>query len=154
MSPLPALLPPDAARAAVMRAVRARDTGPERAVRRMLHAMGYRFRLHRADLPGRPDVVFPARRKAVLVHGCFWHGHACARGARAPKRNAAYWSAKIARNAARDAADAAALAARGWTALVVWECALCEPAALEAALAAFLGPPGGVATPSPPARPR
>ena len=125
-----------------MRAVRARDTGPEIAVRRLLHRLGYRFRLHRADLPGHPDLAFPARRAAVFVHGCFWHGHDCPRGARAPKTNAAYWAAKIARNRARDAETRAALEARGWRAAVVWECALRDPAAVAAALAAFLGPPG------------
>lgn len=135
-------LPPDAARAAVMRAVRGRDTGPELAVRRMLHAAGYRFRLQRADLPGKPDVVFPARRAVVFVHGCFWHGHDCKRGARAPRRNADYWSAKIARNMARDAEVAAALGALGWRSHVVWECALRDPAAVAAGLRAFLGPPG------------
>lgn len=143
MTRLPGFEAPDAARARVMRAVRGRDTAPERAVRRMLHAMGYRFRLHRADLPGRPDVVLPGRRAVVFVHGCFWHGHDCRRGARAPKRNADYWAAKVARNRARDAATAAALAAAGWRVFVVWECALRDRPALAAALAAFLGPPGG-----------
>lgn len=134
--------PPDAARSRTMRAVRGRDTAPERAVRGLLHAMGYRFRLHRRDLPGTPDLAFPARRAVVFVHGCFWHGHDCRRGARAPRRNAGYWAAKIARNGARDAATAAALAALRWRSFVVWECALRDPAALGAELRAFLGPPG------------
>lgn len=136
------MLAPDPVRSATMRAVKARDTGPERAVRRLLHGLGYRYRLHRADLPGTPDLVFAARRKVVFVHGCFWHGHPCRRGARAPVRNAAYWSAKIARNAARDAETLTRLAALGWGARVVWECALKERATLEADLVAFLGPPG------------
>jgi DNA mismatch endonuclease (patch repair protein) len=136
--------PPDAARSRTMRAVRGRDTGPELAVRRLLHGLGYRFRLHSADLPGTPDLAFPGRRCAVFVPGCVWHGHDCPRGARAPRRNAAYWSAKIARNRARDAAAAAALASLGWRAHVVWECALRDTAALEAGLTAFLGPPGAV----------
>nr|WP_290749252.1 very short patch repair endonuclease [Amaricoccus sp.] len=139
---MPPIAAPDAARSRTMRAVRGRDTGPEMAVRRLLHAMGYRFRLHRADLPGTPDLVFPGRRAAVFVHGCFWHGHDCARGARAPRRNAEYWAAKIERNRARDAAAAAALAAGGWRSLVVWECGLRDRAGLAAGLAAFLGPPG------------
>lgn len=140
---LPALAtPPDAARSATMRAVRGRDTGPERAVRRLLHRLGYRFRLCRADLPGRPDLAFPSRRAAIFVHGCFWHGHDCRRGARAPRRNADYWAAKIARNVARDAGTMAALERLGWRGLVVWECALRDPARLEAELRAFLGPPG------------
>lgn len=143
---LPPAEAPDAARSRTMRAVRGRDTGPERTLRRLLHGLGYRFRLHRAGLPGTPDLVFPARRKAVFVHGCFWHGHDCKRGARAPKRNADYWRAKIARNVARDATQQAALAAAGWESLVVWECALKEPEALLRAVAAFLGPPGRVGT--------
>ncbi len=142
-APLPAPeTAPDAARSRVMRAVKARGTGPELAVRRLVHGLGYRFRLHRADLPGKPDLLFPGRRKAIFVHGCFWHGHDCPRGARAPKRNAAYWSAKIARNAARDAAVPASLEALGWQAFVVWECALKEQGPLAAALQDFLGPPG------------
>lgn len=136
------LEPPDPARSRIMRAVKARDTGPERVVRRLLHRLGYRYRLHRVDLPGTPDLVFPGRRRVVFVHGCFWHGHACARGARAPKRNASYWSAKIARNVARDAEAQARLAALGWKALVVWECGLKDREALEARLRAFLGQPG------------
>ena len=140
------MLPPDPARAAVMRAVKARDTGPELIVRRLLFARGYRYRLHRADLPGKPDLVFPARRAVVFVHGCFWHGHACKRGARAPRRNADYWAAKIARNVARDAAAQAALAASGWRSHVVWECALRDRAKAMAALEEFLGPPNGART--------
>lgn len=111
-------------RSAVMRAVRGRDTGPELRVRRALHAAGFRFRLQRADLPGRPDLVLPRHRLAVFVHGCFWHGHDCPRGRRAPKTNAAYWQAKIARNRTRDAAAQAALTAAGWTPVIIWECAL------------------------------
>lgn len=143
MSALPGIAAPDEARSRVMRAVRGRDTGPEMAVRRLLHGMGYRFRLHRADLPGTPDLVFPARRTVVFVHGCFWHGHDCPRGARAPRRNADYWAAKVARNRARDLRTAAALDAAGWRSLEIWECALRDRAALAAALVAFLGPPGG-----------
>ncbi len=122
-----------------MRAVRSRDTAPEMQVRRMLHAMGYRYRLHRADLPGKPDIVFAARRRAIFVNGCFWHGHDCRRGARIPATNAAYWRAKIARNVARDRETLARLAALGWAALVVWECDLRERDALTARLSGFLG---------------
>jgi DNA mismatch endonuclease (patch repair protein) len=142
VSALPAIDPPDAARSRTMRAVRGRDTGPERRVRRLLFGLGYRYRLHRAGLPGTPDLVFPARRAVVFVHGCFWHGHDCRRGARAPKRNAAYWAAKVCRNRERDAAVTAALAAAGWRSHVVWECALNDPVTLSEALVAFLGPPG------------
>lgn len=108
-----------------MRRVKARDTKPELLVRRTLRELGHvGYRLDRRDLPGRPDIAFIGRRRAIFVHGCFWHGHDCKRGARAPKTNAEYWRAKIARNVARDAAALDALAARGWRALVVWECEL------------------------------
>jgi DNA mismatch endonuclease (patch repair protein) len=112
-------------RSAVMRRVKGRDTAPERRVRAMLRAAGLTgYRLHRRDLPGRPDIAFVGRRAAIFVHGCFWHGHDCRRGARAPKANAAYWTAKIARNRARDAAAAEALRERGWRVFTVWECAV------------------------------
>ena len=89
-------------RSAVMRRVRGKDTGPEMVVRRLLTALGYRYRLHRADLPGRPDIVFPGRRKAIFVHGCFWHGHDCRAGRNRPASNTSYWSVKLARTMARD----------------------------------------------------
>jgi DNA mismatch endonuclease (patch repair protein) len=126
-------------RSRIMRAVKGADTAPEMAVRRMAHRMGYRFRLHRKDLPGKPDLVFPRLRKVVFVHGCFWHGHGCARGARAPKANAAYWRAKIGRNRVRDARNLLALKAEGWRAAVVWECELKDAARVKKRLAAFLG---------------
>ncbi|WP_395667044.1 very short patch repair endonuclease [Methylocella sp.] len=128
----------DALRSATMRAVKSKDTRPERLVRSLAHRLGFRFRLHRADLPGSPDLVFPGRRAAVFVHGCFWHGHDCRRGARAPKTNAAYWRAKIARNRARDETAAAALAALGWRVLTIWECETADAAALERRLSGFL----------------
>lgn len=109
-------------RSAVMRAVKSRDTAPELKVRRAAHALGLRFRLKRDDLPGKPDLVFPARRTALFVHGCFWHGHDCPRGARVPQANRAYWTAKIARNVARDAAAQKALRKLGWKPAVIWEC--------------------------------
>ncbi len=111
-------------RSAVMRAVKGRDTTPELAVRRILRAAGVGYRLGGAGLPGRPDVVMKGRRVALFVHGCFWHGHDCARGARKPKANAEYWAAKIARNRERDAAHEAALALLGWRVVTVWECAI------------------------------
>ena len=107
-----------------MRRVKGRDTGPELKVRRLLWAAGFRYRLHRKDLPGRPDIVLARRRAAIFVHGCFWHGHDCARGARAPKANAVYWAGKIARNRDRDARVVAELTAMGWRPFVVWECEL------------------------------
>jgi len=109
-------------RSAVMRAIKSRDTTPEMKVRRAAHALGLRFRLHRADLPGKPDLVFPAKRTAVFVHGCFWHGHDCARGARMPQNNRDYWQAKISRNIARDKASLEELIKLGWKPRVIWEC--------------------------------
>lgn len=121
-------------RSAVMRRVKARNTGPEIAVRRLLWGAGYRYRLHRADLPGRPDLSLASRRAAIFVHGCFWHGHDCVRGARKPKANADYWAAKIIRNRDRDARAVSALAKLGWRSIVIWECELREPQVLLARL--------------------
>lgn len=128
-----------AERSAVMAAVKGRGTKPEMIVRRLVHALGYRYRLHRKDLPGKPDLVFAGRRAVIFVHGCFWHGHDCARGAREPKQNAAYWAAKIARNRERDAANAVALCQAGWRVLTVWECEMKDRTALAARLQGFLG---------------
>jgi DNA mismatch endonuclease (patch repair protein) len=128
-------------RSEVMRRVHGRDTGPERKVRSLLTRMGLRYRLHRRDLPGSPDVVFAKRRVALFVHGCFWHGHDCARGARTPKTNAEYWIRKIGRNRARDAEVQRRLAEVGWRALVVWECELKDEARLAERLAAELEAP-------------
>lgn len=127
-------------RSAIMRAVKSRGTAPELAVRASVRALGYgrRYRLNGAALPGKPDLVFGAMGKAVFVHGCFWHGHDCKRGARQPKDNAAYWRAKVERNRARDSAALKALRASGWSALVVWECDTRDAAALSRKLAAFL----------------
>ena len=121
-----------------MRAVKSRDTGPELAVRKLLREIAAGYRLHRADLPGKPDIVYGRRKLAIFVHGCFWHGHDCARGARAPRDNAEYWRAKIARNRARDTANLDKLAALGWRCLVIHECALKDRAALRATLTAAL----------------
>ena len=124
-----------------MAAVRAKDTTPELRIRKVLHALGYRFRIHRRDLPGKPDIVLPNRRLAVFVHGCFWHGHDCARGARVPKANRDYWLGKVRRNRARDAASRAALEAAGWRVETIWECALKDRPALEARVRGFLSRP-------------
>ena len=113
-----------ALRSRIMRAVKGQDTKPELLVRSALHRSGFRFRLHRKDLPGKPDLVFPGRRKVVFVHGCFWHGHNCKRGARAPKNNAEYWRSKIERNRARDERNREALNSAGWKVGTVWECEL------------------------------
>jgi DNA mismatch endonuclease (patch repair protein) len=115
-------------RSRVMAAVRGRNTGPERSVRAALFAAGYRYRLHRRDLPGAPDIVLPRFRVAVLVHGCFWHGHECPRGRR-PASNTEFWNRKLDGNIARDQANQAALRAAGWQVVVIWQCALAEACA-------------------------
>ena len=125
-------------RSAVMRRVRGRDTTPEMTVRRALTRLGARYRLHRKDLPGNPDVVLPGRKLALFVHGCFWHGHDCARGARVPKQNRDYWVAKVERNRQRDARSRAALEALGWRVETIWECELKAAEALDARLTALL----------------
>lgn len=123
---------PPLTRSQTMARVKSKNTTPELKVRAYLWRAGLRYRLHRADLPGKPDVVFPGRRAVVFVHGCFWHGHDCPRGARPPKDNADYWRRKIERNRARDAKAAGDLAALGWRVLTVWECELKDPARLDA----------------------
>jgi DNA mismatch endonuclease (patch repair protein) len=127
-------------RSAVMRAIKSRDTGPELAVRALVRELGYarRYRLNGASLPGKPDLVFGAMNKVVFVHGCFWHGHDCKRGARQPKDNATYWRAKIGRNVARDCTTLKALRDGGWSALVIWECETRDRGALSRKLAKFL----------------
>src|SRR6201985_300284 len=127
-------------RSAVMRRVKGKDTAPELKVRAALRRLGVGSRLHRAALPGKPDIAMPGRKLAIFVHGCFWHGHDCARGARMPKSNADYWRAKIARNRERDLKTLTAYAAMGWRALVVYECDLKDKAALSARLAEALRP--------------
>ncbi|HEX6859297.1 MAG TPA: DNA mismatch endonuclease Vsr [Caulobacteraceae bacterium] len=129
---------PPEKRSAVMRRVKGRDTTPEKTVRRLLTALGARYRLHRKDLPGTPDVIMPGRRLAIFVHGCFWHGHDCARGARAPKANRDYWTAKVARNRARDTAAREALETAGWRVETLWECELKDEAAVSARLSRML----------------
>lgn len=121
-----------------MRAIKGRDTGPELTVRRLLHAMGYRFRLHRRDLPGSPDVVLPRLRAAIFIHGCFWHRHACSRGRSEPSTRRTFWRAKFAANVKRDRRAARALRCEGWRVLVVWECQTRDLERLRERLARFL----------------
>ena len=138
-------------RSANMAAIRAKGMKPEMAVRRLVHAMGYRYRLHRKDLPGKPDLVFGPRRKVIFVHGCFWHRHKdpdC-KIARLPKSRLDYWLPKLERNVARDAAAREALEAAGWDVFEVWECQIKrgDLDALADRLRDFLGPvKGGQAT--------
>lgn len=129
-----------AKRSAVMRRVKGRNTTPEMKVRKALTRLGARYRLHRKDLPGNPDIVMPGRRLAIFVHGCFWHGHDCARGARVPKQNREYWVTKVGRNVARDGRSAEALAAQGWRVEVIWECELRDAEALEVRLNGMVRP--------------
>ena len=128
-------------RSNIMKSVGSRDTGPELAVRRLLHRLGYRYRLHRRDLPGRPDIVFPVRRKAIFIHGCFWHGHNCDKG-KLPKSRTDYWTPKIEMNRDRDVRAIARLEDAGWQTLLVWQCELKGLDAISRVLREFLGPPG------------
>ncbi len=125
-------------RSAVMRSVKGRGTQPELAVRKLIWSLGGRYRLNRADLPGKPDIVLAGRRLTVFVHGCFWHGHDCARGARIPKANREYWTAKVSRNRARDGVATNALEVTGWRVEVVWECELKDRPGLEARVRGWL----------------
>jgi DNA mismatch endonuclease (patch repair protein) len=129
-------------RSYIMSRVGSKDTTPELSVRRLLHGLGYRYRLHAKRLPGSPDLCFPARRRVIFVHGCYWHGHDC-RWGRLPKSRVEYWEAKIAANRRRDLDRIADLAGLGWSSLVIWQCETRDTAALTAKLVAFLGPPGG-----------
>ena len=131
-------VPPERRR--VMAAVTSKNTAPEMRVRRLLHGMGYRFRLHRRDLPGTPDIVLPGRRKVIEVRGCFWHHHpdpAC-RNATLPRTRADWWAEKLARNVERDARNLAALQAQYWSVLVLWECEMKDDATLISRLRSFL----------------
>lgn len=114
-------------RSQMMAGIRAKDTKPELIVRRHLHAAGYRFRLHRTDLPGTPDIVLPKYRTAILVHGCFWHRHTKCRLAYTPKTRPQYWAEKFAQNVARDRKNLLMLHQLGWNVVIVWECAVRNP---------------------------
>lgn len=121
-----------------MARVGSRDTRPEMLVRRLVHGMGYRYRLHASDLPGKPDLVFRSRRKVIFVHGCFWHGHTGCRRASRPQSNADFWRKKLERNVARDAEQVNALARSGWEVLVVWECTIRDQKQLADKIQRFL----------------
>lgn len=121
-----------------MSRIRGKDTKPELVVRRLLHAEGFRYRLHAADLPGRPDIVFRSRKKLIFVHGCFWHQHDGCRNAVMPKTRTAFWSEKLAKNIARDQMVLNQLREKGWTALVIWECQTSKPEVVTGILKKFL----------------
>ena len=124
-----------------MSAIRSKGMKPELAVRRLAHKLGYRFRLHSADLPGKPDLVFASRRAAIFVHGCFWHQHRSrtCKIVRTPKTNLNYWRKKLAGNVRRDAQNKAKLRSIGWRVMVIWECSLPSTRQLETRLVRFLG---------------
>ena len=122
----PRLKAPTPQRSAIMRAIKSKNTGPERAVRKLLWPIARGYRLHAKELPGRPDVVYRKRKLAIFVHGCFWHGHGCRRGGRTPKTNAAFWRGKIARSQERDAAALKALRKLRWRCAIVFECELTD----------------------------
>src|SRR5258708_6348600 len=128
----------EAERSKQMGLVRANNTKPELLVRRLVHRLGYRFRLHRRDLPGKPDLVFPARRKIIFVHGCFWHGHECRLGRRRPKSRLDYWIPKISRNNQRDQKTLRKLRGMRWKCLVLWECQLRDVEKLTIQITRFL----------------
>lgn len=125
-------------RSEIMSSIRSGDTQPEKTVRSIVHRLGYRFRLHVKNLPGKPDMVLPRHKKIILIHGCFWHGHTrCLKG-RPPKSHLDFWVPKLAANRRRDRAVAAKLRRLGWKVLVVWQCQLRRDEALQACLRAFL----------------
>jgi DNA mismatch endonuclease (patch repair protein) len=124
-------------RSANMRAIRSTGMKPELAVRSLVHRLGYRYRLHRKDLPGKPDLVFGPRHKVIFVHGCFWHCHNC-KLAHAPKSNRNYWEPKLERNRLRDERHLKTLTMLGWKSLVVWECEICDERLLAKRVVAFL----------------
>ncbi len=125
-------------RSAIMAAVRSRDTKPEKIVRSLVHRLGYRFRLHRKDLPGRPDIVLPRRRAVVFVHGCFWHSHHCKAGDRLPATNTEFWRSKREGNVARDRVAITRLLELGWRTLIVWECETKDAVAIAGKVKRFL----------------
>ncbi|GAB2507412.1 very short patch repair endonuclease [Lysobacter humi (ex Lee et al. 2017)] len=130
-------------RSRLMSRIRGKDTTPEWQVRRAAHALGYRHRLHRKDLPGTPDLVFPGLRKVIFVNGCYWHRHESCKKAYQPKSNIPFWSAKFARNVERDRRAVEQLEADGWGCLIIWECETASPEHLRARLIEFLGPKCG-----------
>jgi DNA mismatch endonuclease, patch repair protein len=126
-------------RSEIMRAVRGKNTAPEIAVRRMLHAAGYRYRVHAKQLPGRPDLIFPGRRKVIFVHGCFWHAHPSCPRSKLPVTRAEYWREKIGRNRERDITVCGQLHRLGWLTHTVWECELKDRQTVQQRLIRFLG---------------
>jgi len=132
----------EARRSYNMSRIRSKDTSPELQARRLVHGLGYRYRLHSGDIPGRPDIVFRGRKKVIFVHGCFWHQHPApyCKIVRRPKSRTGYWNSKLDRNVQRDRTNQAALESQGWASLVIWECDLASrPEKVEAKVRRFLG---------------
>ena len=127
------------ARSENMRRIHSRDTGAEITVRSIAHRLGYRFRLQRKDLPGKPDLVFPKLRKVIFVHGCFWHQHTKCADGRLPKSRTEYWGPKLSRNKQRDSVNRRALTLLGWKSLVIWECEIQKPEHIVRIIEHFLG---------------
>ena len=134
--------PVDPGRSALMKRVKRKDTAPELVVRRLLHALGYRYRLHAKDLPGRPDIVFRSRRKVILVHGCFWHRHDGCLKSSTPKQRRGFWTQKFRNNRERDRRNQTKLEAAGWRCWIIWECETRFQEELETRVLEFLGRPG------------
>ncbi len=130
-----------ARRSANMSRIKGRDTRPELHVRHLLHTLGYRYLLHSAGLPGKPDIIFSKRRKVIFVHGCFWHRHEGCRNAALPKSNTEFWEVKLSRNVERDQQNLEKLSELGWSILVVWECDIKTNTRMSDELIHFLGPP-------------
>lgn len=122
----------------IMSRIKSKDTSPEIKLRSFIHRLGYRFRLHRKDLPGNPDLVFVSRRKIIFLHGCFWHGHNCPRGNRLPGTNTEYWRNKIMKNVNRDLKTIKQLESLGWSTLVIWECDLKDLDSLYVKIKGFI----------------
>ena len=125
-------------RSKIMSKIKGKDTKPEKVVRSLLHQMGYRFRLHRKDLPGNPDIVLPKHKKVIFVHGCFWHGHDGCPRAKRPSTNKKFWNEKLTKNIVRDKKNQEKLNQEGWTSLVIWQCQIKESRELKQILADFL----------------
>ncbi|WP_083415253.1 very short patch repair endonuclease [Massilia timonae] len=125
------------ARSALMARIGSKNTKPELIVRKLVYSMGYRYRLHKKDLPGRPDIVFAARKKLIFIHGCFWHAHSCKRGFK-PKTNVEFWNAKLQRNIERDQETLSKLKSLGWQSLVIWECEIKDLTLVEKRVRSFI----------------
>ena len=129
-------------RSEIMSRIRSSDTRPEMQIRRLLHRLGYRYALHRRDLPGVPDLVFPSRKKIVFIQGCFWHQHKGCIDGRIPKSRVSYWKPKLLRNVERDRLNISKLRRSGWGVMLAWECEAANPETVRKRLTRFLGKPG------------